>query len=219
VGYDVLTEYCWAGLTNLRTITTDSVRPFDRRRSGTIFSEGAAAVLLAAPTGAGRQSRPAPVALVAGAATNNNAFHMTAPPREADGSRRVMAAALADACLAPSDIDHVSAHGTGTTANDSTEAAALRNLFGPHLDGMTVAAHKSQFGHMMGAAGAAEAIMTVEVLRNQIVPPTINHEETDPECRLDCVPGKARRLTGARCAMVNSAGIGGNNSALVLTTP
>lgn len=211
IGYDALTEYCWCGLTNLRTITTDRMRPFDVNRSGTIFSEGAAAMLVERSA----CRRGTALASLAGAATNNNAFHMTAPAKEADGSRRVMASAIAAAGLTPAAVDHVCAHATSTSANDVTEAAALRNLFGERLPGMTVAAHKSQLGHMMGAAGLAEAIITVEVLRNGLIPPTINHENPDPACMLDCVPGQARRRQ-VHCAVTNSAGIGGNNGSVVL---
>lgn len=211
VGYDLITEFCWCGLTNLRTITTDCMRPFDLNRSGTIFSEGAAAMLLERRGAA----TPPALGLLAGAATNNNAFHMTAPAKEADGSRRVMAAALADAGIAPAEVDHICAHATSTRANDSTEAAAFRNLFGDRLAGLTVAAHKAQIGHMMGGAGLAEAIITLQVIRAGVVPPTVNHVTPDPECPVDCVRGEARLRT-VRCAITNSAGIGGNNSSVVL---
>jgi 3-oxoacyl-(acyl-carrier-protein) synthase len=211
IGYDLLSEFCWCGLTNLHTITTDCMRPFDLNRSGTVFSEGAAALLIERRTGA---TAPA-LGLLAGVATNNNAFHMTAPPKEAEGSRRAMAAALADAGLEPAAVDHICAHATSTKANDVTEAAACRNLFGERLDRMTVAAHKSQFGHLMGAAGLAEAIITLQVIRHGIIPPTINHVTPDPECPVDCIRGTARvRRVG--CAVTNSAGIGGNNSSVVL---
>ncbi|OGV91317.1 MAG: hypothetical protein A3K19_10195 [Lentisphaerae bacterium RIFOXYB12_FULL_65_16] len=213
IGYDMLTEFCWCGLSNLRTISTDAIRPFDARRSGTIFSEGAAAMLL--ELGGNSGAGGVRLARVAGGATNNNAYHMTAPPKEAEGTRRVMAAALADAGLAPESIDHICAHATATVANDTTETAAFHNLFGERLKEMTVAAHKSQLGHMMGAAGLAEAIVTVEVLRQHVIPPTINHEQRDPGCLVDCIPGKARARAVKR-AITSSAGIGGNNSALVL---
>jgi 3-oxoacyl-(acyl-carrier-protein) synthase len=211
IGYDLITEFCWCGLTNLHTITTDCMRPFDLNRSGTVFSEGAAAMLLERN---GVRSAPAR-GLLAGVATNNNAFHMTAPARDADGSRRVMAAALDDAGLEPEAVDHVCAHATSTKANDVTEAAALGNLFGERLAGLTVAAHKSQLGHLMGAAGLAEAVITLEVIRGGVVPPTVNHVTPDPECPVDCVRGSARRRV-VRCAITNSAGIGGNNSSVVL---
>jgi 3-oxoacyl-(acyl-carrier-protein) synthase len=214
VAYDVLTEFCWAGLTNLRTITMDVMRPFDARRSGTIFSEGAAAMLIERWDACAARGGAA-LARVAGAACNNNAFHMTAPAKDGDGSLRVMRAALRDAGMTPVAVQHVSAHATSTVANDVTEAAAFRNLFGTQLDSMTVAAHKSQLGHLMGAAGLAEAVVTVEVLRQHVIPPTIHHEQPDPACRLDCVPGEARQRQ-VSCAITNSAGIGGNNAAVVL---
>lgn len=211
VGYDMLTPFVWTGLTNLRTITTDCMRPFDRDRSGTIFSEGGAAMLLARKGVA----NSAILGSLAGAAVNNNAFHMTAPPKRAKGSQEVMRAALADAGLAPEAVEHVCAHATSTSANDSTEAAALRDLFGERLDRMTVAAHKSQLGHMMGGAGVAEAAVTVEAMSNGVIPPTVNHENPDPECVLDCIPGEARKRQFST-AITNSAGIGGNNGSLVL---
>jgi 3-oxoacyl-[acyl-carrier-protein] synthase II len=211
IGYDLLTEFCWCGLTNLHTITTDCMRPFDLTRSGTLFSEGAAAMLIESATAT---AAPA-LGLLAGVATNNNAFHMTAPPKEAEGSRRVMATALADAGIAPEAVDHICAHATSTRANDVTEAAACRNLFGERLASMTVAAHKSQFGHLMGAAGLAEAIITLEVIRHGIIPPTVNHVTPDPECPVDCIRGTAR-VRRVQCAVTNSAGIGGNNSSVVL---
>ena len=186
VAYDALSEFCWCGLSNLRTITTDLMRPFDKRRSGTIFSEGAAAVVLT--------TAPSPTALASlpGIATNNNAFHMTAPSKDADGSRLVMAAALHAAGMTPDAIEHICAHATSTSANDSTEAAALRNLFGARFATLTTAAHKSQLGHLMGAAGLAEAIITVMAMQHGVIPPTINHEQIDPACEpVNCLPRKA----------------------------
>jgi len=216
VGYDCLTEYCWCGLSNLRTISTDALRPFDARRSGTIFGEGAGAMLLEGiPYSSGAAGRLEVLACIAGAATNNNAYHMTAPAKEAEGSRRVMAAALADAGVKPVVIEHICAHATGTVANDVTESAAFRNLFGDDLAGMTVAAHKSQLGHMMGAAGIVESIVTVEIIRHGIIPPTVNHDQPDPGCLIDCVPGTARHRK-VNWAVTNSAGIGGNNAAIVI---
>lgn len=212
IGYDSLTEFCWCGLSNLRTITTDRLRPFDSARAGTIFSEGAAAMVLSSVNGT--DDAPS-LARVAGVATNNNAFHMTAPAKDADGSRRVLSAALADAGRPASEVEHICAHATGTVANDPSEVAAFRNLFGDGLDQMTVSAHKSQLGHMMGGAGLAEAIVTVQILREHVIPPTIGIEQQDPACLVDCVPGFARERQ-VDCAITNSAGIGGNNSSLVL---
>lgn len=214
--YDLLSEFSWYGLNNLRTITSDTMRPFDRHRSGTVFSEGAAAILLSTADPDAEQ-KTASVYLAA-AATNNNAFHITAPLPEAEGSRLVMQDALRLAGIKADDIDHICAHATSTVANDKTEAGALRNLFGERLRTMTVAAHKSQLGHLLGAAGLAEMIITILAMRHSIIPPTLNHQEMDPECEpVDCIPGKAR-FRQFQSAIINSAGIGGNNSAAILTT-
>lgn len=213
LAYDVLTEYAWCGLSNLHTITTDTMRPFDRDRSGTIFSEGAAAMLLA-----GDQTPNAPLAWLAGAATGNNAFHLTAPRKEAEGSRLVMAEAVRQAGLTPDDIQHVCAHATSTRANDETEAAALRNLFSPaHLPNVTVAAHKSQLGHLLGAAGLAEAVITVRAMQTGVLPPIIRSQNIDAACQhLNLCPKMAKTASFDH-ALTNSAGIGGNNAALVIS--
>jgi 3-oxoacyl-[acyl-carrier-protein] synthase II len=207
VGYDLLTETCWAGLSNLRTITADRMRPFDLKRSGTIFSEGAAAVLLSA------QTPPDDAIFVAGGATNNNAFHMTAPPKEAAGSLRVMQAALADAAADSASIDFVSAHATSTSANDKSESAAIAKLLGARS--VPVGAFKSSLGHLLGAAGLAEIIIASETLRQGKLPPVIQLEEQDPECPVDA-PREARNGK-FRSAIANSAGIGGNNASVFLS--
>ncbi len=213
--YDLLSEFSWHGLNNLRTITSDVMRPFDRCRSGTIFSEGAAAVLLSNDSAV--PARTEPLAYLAGAATNNNAFHITAPLPEAEGSRLVMLEALRLANMKPENIDHICAHATSTVANDKTEAGALRNLFRERLRTMTVAAHKSQLGHLLGAAGLAEMIITILAMQHSIIPPTLNHQQMDPDCEpIDCIPGNAR-FRQFNSAIINSAGIGGNNSAAILT--
>ncbi len=206
--YDALTEYCWCGLSNLHTITDDKLRPFDVTRHGTIFSEGAAALLLSADPADAGQSQ----ARLLGAATNNNAFHLTAPAKDADGSRRVLAAALENAGLTAVQVDLISAHATGTSANDVTEAAAINSL----LDGrrVPVAGLKSSFGHMLGAAGLAEILMVVRMLQNGVIPAVVNLDEQDPECDLDVVTDN--RSGAYQAAATNSAGIGGNNAATVI---
>ena len=179
-----------------------------------LLLDGRAAAILLADADA---TAAAPLAWLAGAATGNNAFHLTAPRKEAEGSRLVMAEALRQAAMTPADIAHVCAHATSTHANDETEAAALRNLFGDRLPSMTVAAHKSQLGHLLGAAGLAEAIITVQAMRTGVIPPTIRMEHLDPACEpVDCCPLTAR-VAAFDAAITNSAGIGGNNASLVLT--
>ncbi len=209
VCYDALTEFCWTGLSNLRTITDDRLRPFDVSRHGTIFSEGAAALLLTTEEACGRDV----LARLLGAATNNNAYHLTAPAKGAEGSRKVMAAALEAAGIDSDKVDLISAHATGTTANDVTESAAIKVLVQGRS--VPVAAFKSSFGHMLGAAGLAEIITTVMSLRDGVVPPVLNLQEQDKECDVDVVAGEPRKGS-FRVAVTNSAGIGGNNAATVI---
>ena len=204
VAYDLLTEFCWAGLTNLRTITTDRLRPFDAARQGTIFGEAAVAVLLTAEPQEGG-------VVVGGTALNNNAFHMTAPAKRGDGSRRVMAAALADAGISPAAVDWVCAHATGTTANDLTESQAIADLLGSPRPTM---AFKGNLGHLLGAAGLAEVVLAACALEAGIVPGVEGLQQLDSELSVD-VALQNRSLPG-ECLVTNSAGIGGNNAAVCL---
>ncbi len=214
VGFDALSRCAWSGLCSLRTMTRERIRPFDRERSGTIFSEGAAAVLLERRDVCERR-KGRPLAVLSGWATGNNGFHMTAPPPRAAGSAQVMAAALQRAGLNPEDIDHINAHGTGTKPNDSTESEALHDVFGAAAERIPVTANKSGLGHMLGAAGVIECIASVLSLRDGVVPPTINFRTPDPACRLDVVHGAPRALS-LRRVLSNSAGFGGCNAAVVV---
>ena len=212
VAYDTLTQFCWSGLANMRTISTDRVRPFDSARSGTIFSEGAAAVLFS--------SRPedaaSAIGVLHGAATNNNAFHLTAPAKEGDGSRRVMDAALQDAGLAAVDIGLVSAHATSTVANDVTESAAINAVLGEHAADVPVAAFKSNLGHLFGAASLAEMILALHSVRVGKVPAILNLENQDDACNVNTVRQNAA-IGPDTLALINSAGIGGNNAAAIVS--
>jgi len=196
-------------------MTKDAVRPFDRHRDGTIFSEGAGALVVEELSHARR--RKAPIhAIVRGYACNNNAFHLTAPAKEGAGSAAVMRLALEDADLPPEAVDHINAHGTGTKPNDVTETQAIKTVFGPHAYRIPVTSIKSMTGHMMGAAGSVEAIASVLTLRDGIIPPTINFRERDPDCDLDYVVNTARRCP-VTTVLSNSAGIGGCNAAVILS--
>ena len=212
-GYDALSRLAWSGLSALRTMSKDAVRPFDRNRDGTIFSEGAA-VLVVEELEHARARGAGIYAEVAGYGVNNNAFHMTAPAKNGAGSASVMAMALKDAGVPPTEVDHVSAHGTGTKPNDSTETAAIRTVFKEHAERLTVTAVKSVTGHMMGAAGSAEAIAAILSIRDGVIPPTMNYRDPDPECDLDYVTNAERRAK-VDCVLQNSAGIGGCNAAAV----
>lgn len=213
-GYDALSRFAWAGLSALRAMTKDEIRPFDKNRAGTIFSEGAGALILEDMSHA--KERQAEIhAEVLGGWMNNNAFHLTAPAKLGAGSAMVMTRALAEAGVAPESIDHIDAHGTGTKYNDVTETQAIKTVFGEHASSLTVTSIKATTGHLMGAAGAIESISAIKTMKHGIIPPTINFETPDPECDLDYVTNTAREAD-VKTVVSNSAGIGGCNSAVVL---
>lgn len=214
VGYDALSRFAWSGLCSLRTMTRDAVRPFDISRSGTIFTEGAAALVIERADACAARGA-APLASLDGWATGNNGHHMTAPAPRGAGSESVMREALARAGLAPEAVDHINAHGTGTKPNDATETQAIQDLFGARSAAIPVTSVKGLLGHMLGAAGSVELIVSVLSLRNGLIPPTGNLQTRDPECDLDVVT--VPRALPLRCVLSNSAGFGGCNAAAVLT--
>jgi len=213
-GFDELSFYSYAGLSALHAITPDTVRPFDRRRAGTLFAEGAGALILE-PLEAARARGARILAELLGGAMNNDAYHMTAPEKEGAGIRLLMRTALVEAEIEPGEIDHINAHATGTEQNDRTETAAIKEVFGPRAGKIPIAANKSLIGHAMGAAGSLESIATILALRDGVIPPTAGLEEPDPECDLDYVPGAAREAKNMRTALKCSYGLGGTNAAAV----
>ncbi len=213
-GYDELSRYAFAGLAALRAMTTTALRPYDRRRDGTLFSEGAGAIVVEGERAAAEHGRAA-LAEVMGGALTNDAYHMTAPEKEARGIRALIRAALADAGVAPEDVDHVNLHGTGTKYNDAIETKALKGVFGERAVRVPVTANKGTIGHAMGAGGALETVATVLSMQGGLVPPTVGLEEPDPECDLDVVAGSAREVK-IGVALKTSYGIGGTNAAVVL---
>jgi 3-oxoacyl-(acyl-carrier-protein) synthase len=215
-GHDGLGLSSLAGLSILRTISPDLCRPFDKNRNGTIFGEGAGALVLETWSSAVRRDAKV-YAEVAGWAVNNNAYHLTAPDKEGAGLRAVMEAALRDAKIAPDAIDYINAHGTGTAYNDLAETQAIKAVLGERAHEVPVSSIKAATSHTMGAAGALEAIATVLALIEQVLPPTINYQTPDPECDLDYVPNTARPAQ-LSTALSNSSGIGGNNASLILRT-
>lgn len=213
-GHDSLAYSSLAGLSILRTITNEEIRPFDTRRSGTIFGEGSAALVLEDLEHA--QARGATIlAEVLGYAVNNNTYHLTAPDKEGEGIAAVLGEALRDAGVAGEEIDYVNAHGTGTAYFDVTETKAVKAVLGERAYQIPMSSIKPAVGHMMAAAGSVEALITVCALRDGIAPPTLNLEQPDPECDLNYVPGTAQRAE-MRTALSISSGIGGNNAAVVL---
>ena len=189
-------------------------RPFDLKREGFIFSEGAAALVLEELDHA--VNRGAKIyAEVAGHASSMDGFHVAAPEPEARGPIRAMRWALKDADMSPLEIDYVNAHGTSTPLNDPTETKAIKSVLGEHAYKVAVSSTKSMIGHAMGASGALEAIVCALSISNQIVHPTINYEYPDPECDLDYVPNHARKMV-INATISNSFGLGGQNACLVL---
>ena len=219
VGVDAITLCAWSGLCSLRTMARDAVvKPFDATRGGTVFAEGACAVILERASAVSKRGAT-PLAELRGWATGNNGFHLTAPPARAAGSLRVMRDALVAAGATPADVAFVAAHATATKANDLTEAQALEDLFADRLPTLPVTAVKAAAGHLLGAAGAFEAAIAVLALREGLVPPLARTPAPDPALpALDLVTETPRPLDGA-LALTDSAGFGGCNAALVLASP
>ncbi len=188
-------------------------RPFDRDRDGFVLSDGAGIVILEEYELA--KARGAPIyAELVGVGMNSDAYHMTAPSESGEGACDCMLLALQDAGLNPSDVDYINAHGTSTPAGDIAETKAIKAAFGDHAKSLAVSSTKSMTGHMLGAAGSAEAIFSILALRDQVAPPTINYETPDPDCDLDYVPNTAREMR-IDVVLSNSFGFGGTNGTLV----
>ena len=196
----------------LRVLTADTCRPFSRTRSGVVLGEGAAMFVLERRDDAVRRGAPI-LAELLGFGMSTDAVDIVAA--DAGGAARAIVGALADAKLNCDDIDYVNAHGTGTVLNDKTESEALRRVFGDHAQRLAVSSSKAVLGHSLGAAGALELAATVLALKNQVVPPTANFQEPDPDCALDFVPNVARQAP-IRHAISNSFAFGGLNAVLAL---
>src|SRR5579864_4836101 len=189
----------------MRVVSPDTCRPFSRDRRGLILGEGAAMLVLEPLESA--VARGATIyGEIAGFGMSSDAHHITQP--SPDGAARAMRGALADGALQPEDIAYINAHGTGTLANDATETAAIRKVFGSHADRLAVSSTKSMHGHTLGAAGAIEAVATLLALRDGVIPPTANYNEADPACDLDVVPNVSRRAS-IEFALSNSFAFGG----------
>ncbi len=200
-------------MSRLNDDPTHACRPFSRNRTGLVFSEGAGILILEELEGA--KARGAEIlAELVGYGTTSDAFHVTAPEPEGIGASWAIQGALDDAHLTPDDIDYVNAHGTGTSLNDVMETKAVKRVFGERAYRVPMSSTKSMTGHGMGATAATEAAFAVLAIRDQVVPPTINLDEPDPECDLDYVPNTTRELP-VRCVMSNSFGFGGHNVSLI----
>ncbi|AFM42533.1 3-oxoacyl-(acyl-carrier-protein) synthase II [Desulfosporosinus acidiphilus SJ4] len=215
-----LTALAFAGFCSMKAMSTEkenpeqACRPFDKRRSGFVMGEGAGVLVLESLEHA--KARGARIyAELAGYGSTSDAYHITTPVPGGDGAARAMKMAIDDACLSPSEVDYINAHGTGTGPNDSTETAAIKTVFGDAAAKLAISSTKSMTGHLMGAAGAIEAIICALAIDRGAIPPTANYGEPDPECDLDYVPNQARHQE-VKVSMSNSLGFGGHNATVVL---
>ena len=212
-----ITPMSIGGFTSMKALTQteDPDRasiPFDAERSGFVLGEGAAILLLEELEHA--KARGAHIyAEVVGYGANCDAYHFTAPAPGGAGAIGCMKLTLKDGGIAPEQIDHINAHGTGTHMNDSCETAAIHAVFGDHAKDIAVVSTKSMTGHLLGGAGGIEAVFTALALRDQFAPPTIHYEQPDPECDLDYVPNVGREMK-MEYALSNSLGFGGHNACL-----
>ena len=188
-------------------------RPFDRDRDGFVLSDGAGCVVLEEYEHA--KTRGARIyAELIGFGMSGDAWHITSPPEDGEGARKCMVAALKDAGIDPAEVDYLNAHGTSTPVGDVGETIAVKRAFGEAASSLAVSSTKSVTGHLLGAAGAAEAIVSILAIRDQVLPPTINLDNPDPQCDLDYVPNEAREAS-VGIAMSNSFGFGGTNGTLL----
>ena len=215
-----ITSLAFAGFCAAKTMSTEkenpeqACRPFDKRRSGFVMGEGAGVLILESLEHA--QARGAHIyAELAGYGSTSDAYHITTPVPGGAGAIRAMRLALKDAEVSAEDVDYINAHGTSTGPNDSVETAAIKTVFGSVATKLAISSTKSMTGHLMGAAGAIEAIICALSIEQGVIPPTTNYGEPDPECDLDYVPNIARKQE-VNVAMSNSLGFGGHNATVVI---
>ncbi len=214
------TPLAMAGFCSARAMTTrnddptGASRPYDIDRDGFVLSNGAGTVVLEELEHA--KARGARIyAELIGFGMSSDAYHITLPPADGEGARKCMMAAIKDAGIDPADIDYVNTHGTSTPAGDVGETNGIKRALGDHARNVNISSTKSTTGHLLGAAGVVEAIFAVLAINNQVVPPTINLENQDPECDLDYTPNTAREAK-VRTVLSNSFGFGGTNGSLIL---
>lgn len=215
-----ITPISVAGFCNMKALSTrnddpqTASRPFDLDRDGFVMGEGAAFVVLEELEHAKKRGADIICELVGYGATDD-AYHMTSPIPGGEGGAKAMSLAIEDAGISPADVDYINAHGTSTKYNDSFETSAIKSVLGEHANKVMVSSTKSMTGHLLGAAGGVEAIVTALAIKEGFVPPTINYHTPDPECDLDIVPNEGR-AADIRYAMSNSLGFGGHNATILL---
>lgn len=218
----ILQDYTIAGFDAMTALAAEyndapekASRPFDAKRSGFVFSEGCAVVILESMAHAVRRGARI-YAEVLGHSSSSDAFHVAALDPEGRGAIRAMRWALQDAHLNPEDIDYINAHGTSTPANDLMETQAIKHIFGEHAYNIPVSSTKSMLGHALAGSGAIEVVVCAMSLCDQVIHPTINYEFPDPECDLDYVPNAARTGVKLDRILSNSFGLGGQNASIIL---
>jgi 3-oxoacyl-[acyl-carrier-protein] synthase II len=215
----VITPLTIGGFCSMKALSTRNdeptraSRPFDRDRDGFVMGEGSGLMVLEELEHARRRNAKI-YAEIVGYGMCADAYHITQPAPEGEGAVRSMRLAIKDAKLTPSQVDYINAHGTSTPVGDVMETLAIKTVFGEHARSMAVSSTKSMTGHLLGAAGGVESVITVLTLVHGILPPTINYETPDPECDLDYVPNTSRRAE-VRYALTNSFGFGGTNASLL----
>ncbi|WP_080874986.1 beta-ketoacyl-ACP synthase II [Oceanobacillus timonensis] len=213
-----ISDMAFAGFSSAKALsTTDdpkkACRPFDKDRNGFVMGEGSGILIIESLESA--KERGAEIyAEIVGYGATGDAYHITAPAESGEGAARAMQQAIADAHLTSDEIDYVNAHGTSTDLNDKYETQAIKTVFGEKASSLAISSTKSMTGHLLGAGGAVESIISIKAIVDGVVPPTINYETPDPECDLDYVPNEAREQE-VNAVISNSLGFGGHNVALV----
>ena len=209
-----------SGFANIKALSTQNdtpktaSKPFDAMRDGFVLGEGSASIVLEELTHARKRNANILGELV-GYGSTDDAFHITQPSAGGEGAIRAMKNAVLDANLSLNDVDYINAHGTSTPFNDKTESAAITSLFGEHAQKLKVSSTKSMIGHALGASGALEAVACILAINHNILPPTINYKDLDPECNLDYVANNSQK-SEVNIAMSNSFGFGGHNGVILL---
>jgi len=213
-----LTNMAFAGFSSAKALTFNddpksASRPFDLNRDGFVMGEGAGILIMETLDSA--LERGAHIyAEIVGYGATGDAYHITAPAEGGEGAARAMKQALEDGGINPEDVDYINAHGTSTNLNDKFETMAIKTVFGDYANKVAVSSTKSMTGHLLGAAGGVEAVLSVKAIEDKVIPPTMNYETPDPECDLDYVPNEARKQE-LDVVMSNSLGFGGHNVSLL----
>jgi 3-oxoacyl-[acyl-carrier-protein] synthase II len=215
-----ITPLSLAGFSSMRALSvrndepSKASRPFDKERDGFVMGEGAGIVVMETLENALKRSANI-YAEVIGYGSSADAYHLTQPSPDGEGTSRALKAAMDDAGIVPEQVDYINAHGTSTELNDKFETIAIKNTFGKHAYNLAISSTKSMTGHLLGAAGAVELVATTLTVFEDTIPPTINYEFVDPECDLDYVPNKAIQRV-VNIAVSNSMGFGGHNACIIL---